>query len=42
MICPGCQKRAGIADEDLLEGITKGGPDVNTLIMDPNTKILSY
>ncbi len=43
IVCPVCQEKAGIADEDLLEGTTKGSPDVTIpLVMDPNTKILSY
>ena len=43
IVCPVCQEKAGIADEDLLEGTTKGSPDVTIpLIIDPNIKILSY
>ncbi len=43
IVCPVCQEKAGIADEDLLEGTTKGSPDVTIpLVMDPDVKILSY
>ena len=43
IVCPVCQEKAGIADEDLLEGTTKGSSDVTIpLVLDPNTKILSY
>lgn len=43
IVCPVCQEKAGIADEDLLEGTIKGKPDLTIpLILNPDVKLLSY
>ena len=43
IVCPVCQEKAGIADEDLLEGTAKGSPDVTIPpILDPSVKVMSW
>ncbi len=43
LVCPVCKEKAGIADEDLLEGTTIGTPDLTIpLMFDPNVKVMSW
>ena len=43
IICPMCMKKAGITQDDLIEGIVKGGPDVTLKAMTADdTVVISY
>ena len=43
IICPRCMKKAGITQDDLIEGIVKGGPDVTLKAMTADdTVVISY
>ncbi len=43
IICPMCMNKVGISQEDLIEGIVKGGPDVTMKAMTADdTVVISY
>jgi predicted peroxiredoxin len=43
IICPMCMTKAGLAAEDLIEGIVQGGPDVTLEAMTADhTTVISY
>ncbi len=40
--CPGCTVQAGMSQEDWIDGIEAGGPELIALQMDPLSMIVSY
>ncbi len=43
IICPMCMKKAGMAMDDLIKGVVRGGPDVTMKAMTAeNTAVISF
>ena len=41
-VCPGCTIKAGLSQEDWIDGVEPGGPELIALQMDPLSMIVSY
>ncbi len=41
-VCPGCTLKAGMSQEDWIDGVEPGGPELIALQMDPLSMIVSY
>ena len=41
-VCPGCTLKAGLSQEDWIDGVEPGGPELIALQMDPLSMIVSY
>ena len=41
-VCPSCTRRAGMSQEDWIDGVEPGGPELIALQMDPQSKVMSY
>ena len=41
-LCGGCTRQAGLSMEDRIDGIQPSGPEFRSIVMAPDTRILSY
>jgi len=41
-LCPGCTEQAGLKLEDRIDGVEVGGPEFRAILLEPNTRIMSY
>lgn len=41
-LCPSCTRQAGLSLENRIEGVEPGSPETIAIMMDPNTKVMSW